>query len=805
MNFIQARWATITTGALLGVLAMGSPAHAATPFQPGTLTLRAGEFVTAEGVTLALTSSGDVQVRDATGRILWRSGTSATCSISTCVVKFQGDQNLVLTLPSGAVPLSRTSGLGAAARLFLSPTPPYLSVGIPGSPLRWTTQSSYLKGGFSLAGDQTVTVNGVYLSLSATGDVKIRRVPNDQLLWSSGPSPECASSSPCALSFAATGALQLTNANGQVWTTGTVYTVPVNNVQVPAADSLVLSGYAPYLSILRSDGAKHPAMWATGPAANTVTYVAPYLTLGASEKIAFGGARLVFDAGKLKVLTAQNNGLLWQSGAPSCGTACAVRFLNGDLSIKNNGSEVWNSGTGGHNESALTLSPTEPHLSIQGSHFDPLWSSATGKVTTPPVRTVSAPVRGIPVTGTTSTYKADTVQSFLDSLGINTHQDQYESNVAVAWNRLQELGLLNVRDHAPGPATSQRNPIDWFAFLAQQGVRFTLLNYSTDVPTILQQAKAVAALPRPVGKPSPLHAIEGLNEINNFKFFFDGFQCEAGLSNACGGAAAKSQAMLMQAVIADPALSTTYVYDLTGGLSAVQAPALGLTTIDNRADRGSVHVYPGATQPYETMKSIMGTEYKGLYATNGVVTEGGYATEVVGELAQAIMGINLWLDGYRLGFHRTYLYKLSDNAGQTKDFWGFYTAAGTRKTIANVTINLTSILRDEGAALSNTGYFNWSTAAPFTGHSLLLQKSDQSFYLILWREPQVVQVVNKQWQNIDPGLEPVQLNIEPSTSVRIFDPFVHTQPVSTLPVGTPITRVDLQLGSHPLIVEITRP
>jgi hypothetical protein len=631
------------------------------------------------------------------------------------------------------------------------------------------------------------------LALTPNGDTQVRKVSNDVLLWSSGAFPnDCPTASSCSLTFGANGALQLNGPGGLIWTTGTIQLISADN-PTPVADRLVLSGYAPYLSILSISGNKRPVMWGTGATASSVTYAAGALTLGAGQKVAFGGALLSMPVGSDLQTVNSAGSPVWHSNTGNCSASCSLRFLDGNLVLNQSVSISQN--TGGNPGSYLHLSATDPYLVIENAKLNKLWSSSTGKETSIPPAQASPPVRGI-------TNKANTVQSFLDSLGVNSHQDQYESNAAVSWQKLSEIGVRHVRDHAPKNSTE----VAWFNYLTTRGIRFTLVNYNTEIPVLLEQATTVANLPRPSGaSPNPLAAIEGKNEINNFGFNFNGFQCDAGSPNICGGAAADSQLKLKTAVHDDATIGATPVYDLTAGLTAMHARLHGLDTFSSRADFGNVHVYPDATQPFDALSTAMGSDYKGLYATQGVVTESGYASDKVGEVAQAIMGINMWLDGYRLGYQRTFLYTLSDASNQTKDLFGLYNGAGARKPLATAAMNLTTVLADAGVPLANTDSLNWSTSTPFTGSSLLLQKSNRVFYLILWREPAVVQVnSNGQWSNLNPNYPSFQLNVDPSYYIKVYDPLQSTPLVYTSPANTTVSGVSLNVSTHPLIVEIKR-
>lgn len=774
MNISSSLRALLSALSCASALLLVGQANAAT-YSPGGFTLTTGQQVTAGTMTLTLTTGGELQVTDANGTISWRSGTSGVCSGSSCYAKFQLDNNFILTTPSGTTSLSHTDGR-YGNQLVFSATPPYLSVApSTGAPL-WTSGQSYAPGGFTLVAGQEISVNGVYLGLTTAGAVEVRKVGgSQQLLWTSGTFSECATPSSCSLTFA-NGALKLNSPSGEVWTTATT---------ISAGGTLRLSNFDPYLSITTADGAKRPVVWGTG-SGNSVTYPSDRLKVGPNVKVLVGnGYRLtVNSAGNIQIAQGANPAA-WSTGATgSCSASCYLYFqADGNLVLY--GSPLWSTNTGGNNGGYLNFSPTAPYAAVLNQNFDPRWTSTS--IPTPIVRPVSTAVRG-------NQPKAETVQSFLDSLGINTHQDQYEggnsANPAVAaqgvLTKLQYIGVKRIRDHAP--TTSQ---LPWFNTLSASGIKFNLVSYDSNPSSFITRAKSVGV--------ANLESIEGLNEINNFGFSFNGFLCEAGGVNICGGAARDAQQKLYDAVQADSSLNSVSVFDLTGGLSAMHAPVHGLTTLSGRADMANVHPYsltPTIQQPKAKMAAAVGVEYNAL-ASTAVVTEAGYPSASVGTTAQAVMNLNTWLNGYSLGYARTYIYYLTDGWGET---YGFYDTSNSPKLAAHAAHNLTTLLNDAGAPLANTGSLNWSASTAFTGGSILLQKSNGVFYLIVWNEPPASQVINNSY-----GTTNIQLTVQRS-QINVYDPVAQASAIQQYPLPVSgSTSVSLQVGANPLVLEIAVP
>lgn len=775
---------------LLGLLAV-STATSAAQLASGA-TLPAGQKITENGISLTLSPTSELLVQNASGAILWRSNTYAPCPNSTCKLVMQGDGNLFIQTGADGktyLPISFTDGNNGAFLTFSS-TVPFLSVGRSGQPPLWTsgtnvaTSYGYLPGGFSLAAGQKITVGSVSLELVPNGDVQVRRIATSALLWSTGPFSACNTPTACSLTYTADNALTVNGPTGPVWTTGSLRSAAN---QPLAAGNLVFSQFSPYLSILD----KNQVRWASGAQASSMTYAAGAMGLNAGDKRTIGGVTLTLTPqGKVQVIDASSN-LAWQSAT---GDDCSVA-ANCYLYFQGDGNLVFNaprnpaevSKTPNGNSNYLHLSTTAPYLTMDNGAHDRIWEASATKPT-PPARGAAPPVRG-------NKAQAETVQSFLDTLGVNIHPDQYEFDTTVMLGKIKNIGARVVR--APLPSTPELQT--QYRTLADAGVRFNLVSYITDTSITLPLIKYVAGL-----KKGALESVEGVNEINNFGFTFDGFTCRSGGPNNCGAAVSAAQSKLYAAILADSTLrQTVAVYDLSGGTSAVHAARHGLMTTVSHADFGTVHPYTYYTdaQPMDTMAKAMNANYNGLTPREGVVTEMGYSTHNVSPQAQAILSINSWLAGYRLGFVRTFMYELTDGNGEK---FGFYDEANQPKPLANAAHNLTALLADTGAPLNPTQSLTWS-APTFTGHSILLQKSDKRFYLILWNEPKVANGT----ANVFVPTVNHTLNVQRSRKVAVHDPFaaqtlVSQQSFAVWPFSWAAnSTVTVPIGPNPVVVEVT--
>lgn len=168
------------------------------------------------------------------------------------------------------------------------------------------------------------------------------------------------------------------------------------------------------------------------------------------------------------------------------------------------------------------------------------------------------------------------------------------------------------------------------------------------------------------------------------------------------------------------------------------------------------------------------------------VTIGGGVTESI----HANNLLSLYLDQFKRGWNHTAVYLLRDRAdeGGNQQF-GFYRPDNTPRLAAIYLHNLTTILSDTGhpGALQQLAYS--IPNEPATTHDLLLEKSDHTFFLVVWSERLQ-------------GREGVEVNL-PSLvpQIQIYDPTVGTDPISTL---SKQSTVRLLLTDHPLILALPR-
>ncbi|MGZ2424256.1 hypothetical protein ACVIRM_003218 [Rhizobium laguerreae] len=381
------------------------------------------------------------------------------------------------------------------------------------------------------------------------------------------------------------------------------------------------------------------------------------------------------------------------------------------------------------------------------------------------------------------------------SFGIDTHIDYTDgkySNVGEVVKALDYLGLDTVRDHAPNSA-SDPNGQTHLGDAAEAGVQFVFsAQREVDPATVAQRLHAFVQ-----AHPGSVVGIEGPNEVNNWPVSYHGLSGQA--------AAVAYQKDLFAAVSADPLLKNIPVLGFTG------------YTVASASDYTTIHTYAkDGDQPFSWLSRESGVQRAADPGKPLAITETGYHTsltadtnggwEGVSEATQAKLLLNTLMDGAALGSKQTFIYELLDaysdpqGANQEKHF-GLFHLDYSAKPAATAIHNLTEILADDSAqkASFSAGALNYSIdGLPSSARSLLTEKSDGSYQIILWNEPDI-------WnQSSDTAIQAattaVKVNLGASFgSVKVFDPVTGTTAIKSL---SNVSSLTLDVVDHPLIIEV---
>lgn len=506
--------------------------------------------------------------------------------------------------------------------------------------------------------------------------------------------------------------------------------------------------------------------------------------------------------------------------------SCYLFFQeNGDLVLRDkSGAYLWAAGTGG-NDSTLILSDSDSYMTIKSKlTYQTKWS--TGKAS--PGLELASKAMSLPL------RQSSTAKSFIDMLGVGIHIDQHIDTYASTKSQLNYLGIKNVRAGLPrfpsATSVTTSQVYSQVSSLARDGFNINLVSSDSNFDWLIPTYE------RFVNENSNTSKItfEGPNEINNWpincsgksftkdSFYYEKQNWGQTLSGSypAGEVANCYMTSFYKRVKASPILKNFPVYNLTSGEFVYRANHYSMLNLAGKADFNNIHVYPridesGVYQPRQWMLGDISRVGISPLAAKTVITEMGYesVTNVndtsknrVSDEGQAILTLNAIFDAFDLGIHKVFLYTMtndSQNFGLFKrapsllDDYGPTLAKPVAKAIRNMTL----ILKDSGTSSpSNTSLNYWIGGMDTNTYSLLLQKSNGRFYIILWNEnPPVISgqgpVSN---ESIKRNLT---LNFNSAKKVNVYKPVINSTPVESTN-STYVSTYSLELWTHPIIVEV---
>ena len=392
--------------------------------------------------------------------------------------------------------------------------------------------------------------------------------------------------------------------------------------------------------------------------------------------------------------------------------------------------------------------------------------------------------------------------AFQASLGVDVHLDYWNTsyglsggtggNEALVASSLAYLGITNLRVGVP---TAQTIP-EMEALMAA-GAKFDVLMPSASSTTMLASQLAAIA---PIA--SAVVAVEGPNEVN----LTSGFSWNG--SNTLGAAAAY-QTALYAAVKATPDLADAAVYNLTlGGVGADAYQGLG--NLSSVATDGNVHAYySNGLPPASTLQYAVGLAAASTPSDPTVITETDYNSGLVsGSVSadvQARYDLDLLMDATKDGVQATYLYEMLDeqadpNDTNSQDHYGLFNSDGTPKEAATAIHNLMAILSDTGSSASSftPGALAYTVSGlPASGDTLLMEKSNGTYELVVWAEPEIWNAATNSAIAATPRQTTVQF-AGIRSEVKVLDPLTGT----TISDSLNVTSVTLSVTDHPLVVEV---
>lgn len=396
---------------------------------------------------------------------------------------------------------------------------------------------------------------------------------------------------------------------------------------------------------------------------------------------------------------------------------------------------------------------------------------------------------------------ARSVLSFIQSIGVGAHIDSGSAqwtNTKVLLAELAYLGVSNVRDGTPFDYA-----LPTFVALAKAGIHFDLMEANVYSSTSLGKVDAVLDVARAyqleLAVPGSVLSFEGTNEYTSNNYSLGGAASYGnlgwGLSDAAG---------LSGAVHANAAFANTMIL----APSAIQLDSL--PNFSAYVGGGNVHIYGDVGEQLQD-KIIASVAYaqasapgKPVFITETGISSSGYGTSdwgVTDEDTQAVIDLNAILDGFQAGASKTFVYELMDepNAVNVQEqHFGLFRPDGNPKPAAVAIANLTHVLQDSGAGTATLGSLHYAIGGlPSTASSILLQKSDGAFDLIIWNgRAELYDGVHE----VTPPTSAVTVSLgQVASSVEIFDPVKGATAQQTL---ANVSSVSVGLSTDPVIIQL---
>ncbi len=388
---------------------------------------------------------------------------------------------------------------------------------------------------------------------------------------------------------------------------------------------------------------------------------------------------------------------------------------------------------------------------------------------------------------------AKSADAFVDSFGVNTHfrnGDPY-ANPAIL-SDLNDLGFRHIRDNADQTSVSGFTTID--ALNTTYGIKTDFVlgdTFSTpsQLATILHDHPAI-------------EAIEGLNEPDAFgprsyngltdNWSTNDYSATKAYQNDIYSAVKNSSDPRVQNVaVLSPAMANT--------ANEQYLPPIGF-------DVAAMHSYPSNHSPTFGLDTNLSRTSAIAGAAPIMATETGYFTASLAggltEKAQGKLMPRLFAEYFNRGIARTYTYELADegtNSSDREEDFGLLHYDLTPKPAYTAMKNLVTLIKEPGANFTPGSLdYTLSGSTDKVDH-LLLEKSDGTFYLLLWHEIAVYSP--NSGQDIPNDDVSVTVNFASAMDqVRLYRPNDSLNALATL---THQTSVNVSVPDYMEVVEIT--
>ncbi len=409
--------------------------------------------------------------------------------------------------------------------------------------------------------------------------------------------------------------------------------------------------------------------------------------------------------------------------------------------------------------------------------------------------------------------QAENADRFVESIGVNTHLNYsdtiYNNFDGLLKPSLLYLGVRHIRDGL----TDDDFDLKRFRDLHSVGIKLTGgVSYEVEsMPALVNMVKTQRDV---------LEAVEGPNETDVFtQFSYKGQKFPEGTIAFMKDfyVAMKADPQLSEL----PVLQTTLAFPDAEFAGGTRAGILG--DLSAYADFGNSHNYFSFGEIPSTRieedhlplnskitpgKAMMSSE-GGYQMGEGDGYKGTWGDGLSAPFSEDVHGrylLRYVLEQYRLGYVRSFIYELFDI---DQPQWGLFRADGSPRPAAYGIRSMIELLsegrwdRDAkrwAVPSFEPGKLDYSlTDVPDSVHSLLFQKSNNTFYLVLWNE------VNN-WDSVkgEPVYtEPVAATLKVNQTVKKLSTFL---PLTQGSVATKVfdsNTATILVPDHPIIIEVT--
>ena len=375
--------------------------------------------------------------------------------------------------------------------------------------------------------------------------------------------------------------------------------------------------------------------------------------------------------------------------------------------------------------------------------------------------------------------QARSADAFVDSIGINTH---YGNAIYVGGNayanpaideKLGALGIRHLRDHTWNETGLAR--ID--GLYNSYGVRTNLILGETD--------RSPAQLAELFADHPAYEAVEGLNEPDFNTRSYNGLTDNTAANRYLATRAFQND--LYAAVKANPETADVDVFSPAMGSAARSQYLVG-----TGFDYASMHSYPNGRNPTHLLdtKITQTNQMNGAGPNRPIVaTETGYYNRPAdgGNVSETAMGKylpRLFAEYFNRGIARTYSYELADqgpSASEREQNFGLLRFDLSEKPAYTVMKNLIELIEEPAFESFSPGALDYTLEFSPRGatlHHTLLEKSDGTYYLLLWNEVASWNLTSQ--TDIANANVPVTVRLhERFDEARVYRPGSSSDPIAT--------------------------